>query len=115
MRGQRFHVNLDAEAKDDRSDSADQLRSLDLGLIGDIKERPTLSAVKPPSPPSLRNTTNGFPRHKSRIGALKSQNMVDGQPLERNHPEKNQGPTSDSISAATGLEKAGQATCTSLK
>ncbi|KAL8674920.1 MAG: hypothetical protein Q9168_000724 [Polycauliona sp. 1 TL-2023] len=66
IRGQRFHVDLDLDERaDQESDCAMPRRWL--GLVADIQERSTSTTIKPPSPPRLKNSQDGFPIHKKRF------------------------------------------------
>lgn len=72
IRGQRFHLDLDRDARDGsplaetgRSPES-RLRS-SFNFVGDVKERaPT--AAQPPSVPVAKDGNAGFPAHKKRAG-----------------------------------------------
>ncbi|MCJ1299022.1 hypothetical protein MMC08_001813 [Hypocenomyce scalaris] len=67
VRGQRFHVDWSSD--DEEGSNRSKIPSaakLDLGCVGDIKERPPSSSTKPPSAPQARSSTTGFPAHKKR-------------------------------------------------
>jgi hypothetical protein len=74
LRGQRFTVDLsddDAEAGAESRIPADAAPSITSAFIGDVKERSTA----PPSAPTLKTSTTGFPEHKkrTRVSAFKQQ------------------------------------------
>ena len=81
MRGQRIQIDLEDELKDTRSGGSDPHRTFDIGLVGDIKERMVSSPIKPPSPPRLRSSVNGFPRHKDRISNSKVKERNEAKPM----------------------------------
>ncbi|KAF2399845.1 hypothetical protein EJ06DRAFT_530636 [Trichodelitschia bisporula] len=66
LRGQRFEIDL----SDDEHPATSKIPQIP-GFIADIQERDPTNAAIPPSAPSLKNQTTGFPAHKKRTGASK--------------------------------------------
>ncbi|GME42964.1 RNA polymerase II-associated protein 1 [Neofusicoccum parvum] len=80
-KGERFYVNFDDPERGiigDRVDAAPHDDALPafpgLSFVADVKER-SASDVKPPSAPSFKSTSTGFPAHKkrTRISAFRQQ------------------------------------------
>ena len=87
IRGQRFRLDLDSD--DDEGPIKQQrgiaLSSLGVDFVRDISERPSVHPAKPPSAPTLKSSTTGFPAHKKRVNpsAFKQQRIpattIDGE------------------------------------
>ncbi|KAL8657556.1 MAG: hypothetical protein Q9226_001793 [Calogaya cf. arnoldii] len=93
IRGQRFHIDLDSDEESAQpQDSVNRaLPRSPWGLVADIQERSTPTTVKPPSPPRIKNSQDGFPIHKkrSKFGVLKQgldSTSPDGN-MKRSTPE----------------------------
>jgi len=63
LKGQRFTVDLSDDEDDVGSESISENPALFSAFVGDVLER---DAVAPPSAPTLKTTTTGFPEHKKR-------------------------------------------------
>ncbi|KAI4258939.1 MAG: hypothetical protein L6R42_004832 [Xanthoria sp. 1 TBL-2021] len=94
IRGQRFHVDLESEYETGQpQDGVDlAMPRSPWGLVTDIQERSTSTTIKPPSPPRIKNSQDGFPIHKkrSRFGGSKQvsdrTSLSDGN-MKRSMPE----------------------------
>lgn len=88
VRGQRFHVNLDADDEPDevQSTRSAQRSGFSLGLIGDIKERTASSNAKPPAPPTSKNSVAGFPAHRTRTGPSRYKQRRETQAKDLSQP-----------------------------
>ena len=88
VRGQRFHVNLDADDESDevQSTRSAQIPDFSLGLVGDIKERAAPSKAKPPAPPTSKNSVAGFPAHKTRTGLSRFKQRRETQTKDLSQP-----------------------------
>jgi hypothetical protein len=81
LRGERFVVDFsddDREGNKTRTVQSESgnVRQSAFSFVGDIVERDTAeAAAKPPSAPSLKSSTTGFPEHKkrSKVSAFKQQ------------------------------------------
>ncbi|KAL8713862.1 MAG: hypothetical protein Q9220_002007 [cf. Caloplaca sp. 1 TL-2023] len=68
VRGQRFNLDLDSEEEGPPQDHVQNTSVRGpMSLVTDIQERPPSTATRPPSPPSFKNSQDGFPAHKNRI------------------------------------------------
>ncbi|KAL8814926.1 MAG: hypothetical protein Q9223_005896 [Gallowayella weberi] len=68
VRGQRFQIDLDSDPESSQQQTAVNrapTRGL-CSLVVDIQERPLTSAARPPSPPKIKSSSNGFPVHRKR-------------------------------------------------
>lgn len=94
VRGQRFHVNLDADDEPDevQSTRSAQIPGFSLGLVGDIKERTASSNGKPPAPPTSKNSVAGFPAHKTRTGPSRYKQSRETQTKDLSQPNIHAGP-----------------------
>jgi RNA polymerase II-associated protein 1 len=63
--GERFHIPLDDDDDDIPGNVRTATGGLDVGFIGDIKERVPGKAT-PPAFPTMKSSTSGFPAHKIR-------------------------------------------------
>ena len=70
VRGERFDLDLGIEDDDQNPSAAVPSSGL---LVKDIQERPTYMNANPPAPPTLKNSSSGFPAHKDRRKRFKFQ------------------------------------------
>lgn len=84
-RGEKFVVDFSDDDDDDHESTRKNIRGsanpASFAFVGDIVERKPV-APKPPSAPTLKSTTTGFPEHKkrSKISAFKQQRAPAGTP-----------------------------------
>ncbi|KAL9000859.1 MAG: hypothetical protein Q9169_000614 [Polycauliona sp. 2 TL-2023] len=76
IRGQRFRVDLDSDEETQAASNGAMPRS-PWGLVADIQERSTPTTIKPPSPPKIKNSRDGFPVHKKRFKSGMSKPALD--------------------------------------
>ncbi len=86
--GQRFHIDLDDTHNNVRASAAVSTAGVNIGLVGDIKERVASSDPKPPSPPRFKSSETGFPAHKTRLGSSKFRRMKGNQSSDRMPSDK---------------------------
>lgn len=86
--GQRFDINLEDEYDNVHASGAHPTASLNVGLVGDIRERVASSDPKPPSPPRLKSSGTGFPAHKIRLGSSKFRRRKASQSSDRAQADK---------------------------
>ncbi|MCJ1378036.1 hypothetical protein MMC17_001132 [Xylographa soralifera] len=69
IRGQRFHLDLDSEEDESHvpRDRKTALASLGLDFVRDVCERHSVDSANPPTAPTLKSSTTGFPVHKKRV------------------------------------------------
>ncbi|KAI4241603.1 MAG: hypothetical protein L6R40_004435 [Gallowayella cf. fulva] len=99
IRGQRFEIDLDSD-----QEHVEQQPAVDAtptrspwSLIGDIQERSLSAPTKPPSPPKIKTSQNGFPTHQKRSKFSRMK-----QEANRTCPADGSGKRS--LSEATALE-----------
>ena len=94
VRGQRFHVNLDAADEPDevQPTRSAQTPGFSLGIVGDIKERTAPSNAKPPAPPTSKNSVAGFPAHKTRTGPSRYKQRRETPAKDPSQPNIHAGP-----------------------
>ncbi|KAK4697099.1 RNA polymerase II-associated protein 1, partial [Lecanoromycetidae sp. Uapishka_2] len=98
IRGERFRIDLDSDGEPFRSA---QPAALNLALVGDIKERISSSDPKPPSPPRIKSSQNGFPAHKTRVGPSKFKQRRENGSVDRDQGcEPRKGNINEIISSA---------------
>ncbi|KAL8804520.1 MAG: hypothetical protein Q9182_002528 [Xanthomendoza sp. 2 TL-2023] len=92
VRGQRFHIDLDSGQEISQQQTVvDRAPTRGLcSLVADIQERPLSSVARPPSPPKIKSSPNGFPVHKkrSRFSQLKQgSNHASSANVGKQQPE----------------------------
>jgi len=114
IRGERFHIDLSSDEEEVQVDRgpSNLLPRVNLGLIGDVKERSLSATPNPPTPPTNRSALAGFPAHKkrARISAFKQQRVPPGPNLSTEKGDQD-GPAT-TISSATFPDEALQAAST---
>ncbi|KAI4227997.1 MAG: hypothetical protein L6R36_002008 [Xanthoria steineri] len=104
IRGQRFRVDFDSDHEIGQpQDNVDRhMPRSPWGLVTDIQERSTSTTIKPPSPPRIKNSQDGFPIHKKR-----SKIGVSKQGSDPTIPSNTNMKTSMSESVPSRLESSG--------
>jgi len=114
IRGERFHIDLSSDEEEVQVDRgpSNPLPRVNLGLIGDVKERSLSATPNPPTPPTNRSALTGFPAHKkrARISAFKQQRVPPGPNLSTEKGDQD-GPAT-TVSSATFPDEALQAAST---